>query len=211
MKLLPLALNEPIEVELVGGEADLLGPLLIAGAAILAAAVAAYWQWRQLRHDREVRDREFIRNSISQAVASLATAIDDMSGFSGATHSVDQAEEETRELRTKRHSDTELSGSLKAEARATEKARDARQAVRSSLMRMITDNLHLRVALGANDPVVVSHGDLCEAFEEWFKDLTPDRAIQAKRESGELKPGQMFQPARKRFETACYEWIASKR
>ena len=80
------ALPQPLEVEEVGRSflEGLAGPALIAGAAIVAAFVAA-WVARhnhaeQLASDRALRDLDHARQAVSSAVDKLAEAMDALSG-----------------------------------------------------------------------------------------------------------------------------------
>src|SRR5690242_10801823 len=76
--MLIAATREPVEIEIVGGDGfipillTLLGPILVALAAVVAAFVAARTanrrQQRQLSHDLVVRSMEHIRDAIDTAV-----------------------------------------------------------------------------------------------------------------------------------------------
>jgi hypothetical protein len=77
--VLAAVFNEPVEVQVVGGNSQaleilltLIAPMLIAGAAVMAARIAAATankrQREQLAHDLIVRSMQHIRDAIDEAV-----------------------------------------------------------------------------------------------------------------------------------------------
>ncbi len=98
------ALPQPLEVEQVGGSVfeGLIGPIIIALAAIFAASLAAWIARRnhgqQLRHDREMRDLSHARASLSSAVETVAEAVDSVSALATAVSEATAGESNERLL-----------------------------------------------------------------------------------------------------------------
>jgi len=96
--------QKPIAVEVVGerGLHDLLGPALLAIAAILAAGLAAYVAVRnhraQLAHNRTERDREHARESIRAAAETIAETLDPLGAYELAVRANDKAEKHVEAL-----------------------------------------------------------------------------------------------------------------
>lgn len=101
------ALAQPLEVEQVG-QAWYSSPALLAGAAILAALVAAVvarlnhgaqirhdraLHGEQLRHDREQRDISYAREGINRAVETVADSVSAVSALATATWGASEARE----------------------------------------------------------------------------------------------------------------------
>jgi hypothetical protein len=101
------ALPQPLRIEQVGDTVleGLLGPALIALAAISAAFVAAWVARRnheqQLRHDRELRDLDHARQSINSAVETVAEGVDAMSKLSVASEAASEARQRVEEAESK--------------------------------------------------------------------------------------------------------------
>jgi hypothetical protein len=96
-------LFDPLQVEQVGGPSfieEVIGPALLAVAAIFAAGLAA-WVARknhssQLAHDRQLRDTEHARRSISAAVDHITEALDAAASYATAVWSASEAGERSR-------------------------------------------------------------------------------------------------------------------
>jgi hypothetical protein len=97
-------LPHPLEVEQVGGSfwEGLIGPVLIALAAIFAAGLAAWVARRnhaqQLAHDRELRDLSHARQSLAAAVESIADAVDSVTKLSIAVSEANNRRQATDEI-----------------------------------------------------------------------------------------------------------------
>jgi hypothetical protein len=89
-----------LKVEQVGGPSsfeELIGPLLVAIAAIVAAGLAAWVARRnhssQLAHDRQLRDMDYARRSIGLAVNNIAVAVDTATSYGTAAWFPSEASE----------------------------------------------------------------------------------------------------------------------
>jgi hypothetical protein len=89
-----------LKFEKVGGPTfleELIGPALVAVAAIIAASLAAWVARRnhssQLAHDRQLRDTDYARRSIGLAVENIAEAVDAATSYGTAAWSASEASE----------------------------------------------------------------------------------------------------------------------
>lgn len=168
-------LNAQLQVETVGGP-DLVGPIVIGGAALLAAILAAYWQRAGLRHDRSLRDLEHAREVISTAVATIAEAIDGVSDLGHDTLSVDRAEQRVEDIKAKDDDADakELRAALEIARDSIQRVRQTRETTAATLTRMRADTMRLRIAFGRDHfELLTQHVVLAASFQLWFSDLSP--------------------------------------
>lgn len=157
-------LREPVEVKLVGGGADLidfLGPALIALAAVCAAWLAAHTankrQQEQLDHDRTLRERELLRNTLDEVVESATRCIRELSEFSARAQVGDKQQDEG-------------SAEDKLDALAVE-LMEAEDRTHALTLEMWSNTLRLHLRLPQSHPITISHEDLVDACRDWYKTL----------------------------------------
>jgi len=178
------------KVEVVGEDSQLkvlltlVGPILIAGAAVFAAWVArkttnerqaeqlahdSERQEMQLEHDREIRDREHLRNVMEGVFTGIAQALDVVADVAVSVGAYEQLEEKMTTVDSLPESEAqekndEIRKGLAELNGLVEKAGDAT----NSLM---YDTARLRLYLGKEDPVVLAHTVLREKLTDWFDAL----------------------------------------
>jgi hypothetical protein len=157
-------LRGPIEVEVVGGGADLidfLGPALIALAAVFAAWLAAHTanrrQQEQLNHDRSLRERELLRNTLDEVVESATRCIRELSEFSARGQVGDKQQDEG-------------SAEDKLDALAVE-LMEAEDRTHALTLEMWSNTLRLHLRLPEKHPITISHEELVDACRAWYKTL----------------------------------------
>lgn len=237
------ALPQPLEVEEVGRSflGGLAGPALIAVAAVVAAFVAAFVSRRnhaeQLAADRELRDLDHARQSLSGAVETVSEAVAELSEQNLRAWKAHRAKQKDETLgaaaddfwpphpRTVEQEEAigleareEEARALEAANRATQEATEALNAVSEGqrvvwgiLQRLAADDLRLRIALGDGSDVVESHKRLSQVFNEWCETLDPDEDGQFGFDGTTLTPPDVPVPgAMGDFIDACQRWAADR-
>jgi hypothetical protein len=216
-----------IEVTLVGGESTALhvflalaGSVVIAAAAVAAAMIArktanerqqeqlahdTLRQERALEHDREMRDRDFLRQTVSSALENAISTTEAISGFKAK---VSQAEERRRVVNT--HAEDEESEehveAWKALVETMGEVAPAMDEAHRASIAALTDNVRLRSLLGENSPVVKAHLKLVHAYRDWFDTQTSIADGTAESEDEQAKASLTVDataPLLKDFERAC--------
>ena len=211
------ALQQPLKVEVVHQGTALLGPLIIASAALVAAVVAAYWQRRHLDHDTAVRDQEHAREVIASVAASIAGAINAMAAFSVATTEADkkglEAQKREAAIDPDHATATQIDAAkdaLRRQAKAVERVIESRHETSPYLDQLLANTISLRIALGQTSPAAKKYEDLLAAFFNRFSYLSPDNQSQRERDGKGDAEGWLRQPLRQ-FEEACEEWSIKTR
>jgi len=202
------------QVEIVGGESwwnHNAGSLVVGLAAIVAASLAAYVSIRnhkqQLTHDREIRDRDAIRDAIDSAVQGISTCVLRGVTFSGSIATLEQAREKLKgadrdnsEVLAKRQ--REVTASLSAVTEAT-------TPLYTAINAMHADTIRLSVRLGKEHPVAVEQAKTRDALSEWTAAL--DKGRDQDRTDNEKKATKeamgKVRKVRTRFEDACHTWL----
>jgi hypothetical protein len=206
------AVRHPIEVQVNNGGSwvDLLSPIIIACAAIVAALVAAYWQRAQLRHDRLVRDREHGREMIGAAVDAFTKTVIVLVDLRQATEGVDAAEREIEATASLPSSDPKRIAALSNGKKAHSALSSPREAAGEALREMSARYFRLRIALGDKSPVASTYAELSTECRQEFEALTPEKSWRIKREAADAQGTALAKtiPAREGFEDACLAWSA---
>lgn len=187
-----------LKVELVGGDGALaiflavLGPSLIAGAAVVAALVArrtanerqaeqlrhdterqqeqlehdSERQERQLAHDRQVRDREYLFRTVSAAFECLERAKRAIIQTSGWIRSLETVREKI--AKTEREGGLPNQSLLQRLNRYEGEVISAMDEAHPATMAIWSDTALLRLFLGREDDVVVAHIALAEKMRAWY-------------------------------------------
>lgn len=181
-----------IDIHIVGGDPwwqGLVGPVLLAGTAIIAAWIAASTankrQAEQLRHDRELqagqlaydreqRNRQHVRSAVDDAVCSLDAAM--RTGFEYEARVLVDAEGRAGLRGTAEDEGVDFVERTRAmtslEERLTELS-SASQAARDSAIDLISENLRLTLRLGSDHSIVKSHMAIHDAFTARIDLLQP--------------------------------------
>jgi len=212
-----LAAKKPVAIEVVGENwwHDLIGPGLLAIAAILAAAMAAYVaihnHRRQLEHDREERDREHARESIRTAAETIAETLDPLGAYELAVRDNDKAAKHAETLEDS-GDDEAKEAATKARRKAAKRVRETRGKVGDLVIKMTVDSIGLRTSFGAKSPVFQRYRELSRAFNLRFQASapTPEGRVQREttEEGSEVKKTRVALNA---FQEACEEWAVQQR
>lgn len=216
--------REPVEVQLVGDNGygldvvvAIIGPLLIALAAVVAAFVAAHTanrrQRAQLDHDLEVRHREYVRDVLDSSVELARRSMERVAAFK---QSVEMLEGKRFAL-TAAVEDPEGSPSDQESARAAlgglleSYARSSSEAGRA-IVEMSAAHFRLGLALGLRHDVAAAFETLGDKADELVDSLSPglseNRSEQARVDSSALddEVGTAFGV----FMARCEEWLAER-
>ena len=196
------AVKEPLEVKLVheGGLLELLGPALIAAAAVVAAAVAAYTANKrhaaQLLHDRELRDREEVGKVVDSAIDAANGALKAWSRFGGQVESAERARSAEEPAQ--------------AQTRAVRSALgESYQQAYSLITEMMGNTLRLAVRLGEDHAVTESCDEMARGYLDLGKSL--EGAIRSNRtddlKAREKELNRKASDLHEKFLKACRNWL----
>lgn len=211
------AAKKPVAVEIVGESwwHDLVGPALLAIAAILAASLAAYVaihnHRRQLEHDREERDREHARESIRTIAETIAETLDPLGIYEIAVRADDKA---TKHMETLEDSGDERAKKEAAEQQLqrAEKVDEARDEVADLLIKMTADSIGLRASFGTESPVFQRYRELSRVFNARYKACAPTVEGRKQRELAEKDSEvKKTRAALNAFQEACEKWAVQQR
>jgi hypothetical protein len=212
-----LAAKKPVAIEVVGESwwHNLIGPGLIAIAAIVAAAVAAYVAIHnhrlQLEHDREERDREHARESIRAASETVAETLDPLGTYELAVRDDDKATKHAETLEGSGDEEAKEAAE-KAQLKAAEEVHEAREKVGDLVIKMTVDSIGLRTSFGSRSPVFQSYRDLSRAFNRRFRACAPTTEGRVQRETAEGDSEvKKTRVALNAFQEACEEWAVQQR
>jgi hypothetical protein len=190
----PLAVQE---VELVGGESWLEhNSVAIAAitAAALAALVAVINQRAQLRHDRELRNHDHIRDTLDDAIIvanNARTAVEHF--FNLVTTAEDQRQEKQRQLSKE----------------AIDHLAEQREQAFSQIQSMRRAKARLEIRLEDSDRVVKAYQETLDAFaglfRQTFRGIRKNRDAASREEDADRE--QTLDMAFSSFQTACREWL----
>lgn len=190
---------QPVEVVLEheGWWAHNSGPMVLAIAAITAAGLAAYVAIRnnrqQLEHDRDMRERAHVRDTIDAAMLGASATIHALSAVTSdlavkKSHAGTMGEEAEKTLEEETEKDLLKASSAESEMRA--------------------NHLRLDLRLGSSHPIVVSHGGLREALTSASNALLSGII----RKDGERSPEEAHRIAAlalEDFRSACRDWFSA--
>jgi len=162
----PLAGDQPVEVTVVEGGTDF-APFVIGGAALFAAIFAGYWQWRQLRHDRELRDREHLRELISSVAESIPETTEKIASLQIEAKKLEAAHRAAEEDPSP-ESQEERVDAAREEAEAYV---EASQALRGQM----ANNFRMRFVLREESPIVLKHLAFLKHLEALHESTQPER------------------------------------
>jgi len=183
------------------------GSTFVGAAAVVAAALAAFVATRnhreQLKHDREMRDRAHIRDTLDAALQGLNKAIE-ASALAGASLTVREsyfqakwAEEEDPEQSKKRWRKTATT--------------DMEKAFKTELT-MRANQVRIEIRLGTDHPIAVRHSAVMEELiainERVGKALVVPRLDdpeEAAKVTDHKEAGRRFTALRR----ACLDWFGS--
>lgn len=210
-------LREPVEVKLVGQDwiIGLVGPTLLAIAAIVAASLAAYVASRnhreQLDHDRALRERDHTRNVLDAAIEDVMATVERLSALSVAT----EAMEKKRDKYDATLQDDDADPDSKADARSglteiskTLSARSKETATK--ILEMHVGNGRLKLRFGVLGDIPVAHDELGDACRKYLKTLSL-AASKNRTEEQEKETGEADTECTEAFATLmvlCEEWFA---
>lgn len=226
-----------IEVKLVGADDALavflavLGPLLIAGAAVIAALVARRTanerqqeqlahdterqkeqlahdterQERQLSHDRAMRDRDYLFQTVGTVYENLEEANQTVIRVSGLVGSLESTRTKLSDARKEAIPSwiSHLSERLDDYSREVAEAMDL---AHPATMQLWADTARLRLVLPLDNEVVDAHKELADATRRWY-DAIKEGYYGGNRDSEEMdrskKTSREAADAQFRFEKAC--------
>jgi hypothetical protein len=191
------------KVELIGGESWFEHnsvALAAITAALLAAMVAILNRRAELRHDREMRNRDHIREIVDSSYQEVGQAIKKISDLMGVVLGI---EEWRKEAGTEWVENPALVQELDRELEA------ARDQAHSTLPNLLTTNSRLEMRLGKEHPVATTHDEVRLAIKAVY-DHAPisfksTREQDAKEIDERLKDAAGSAYAE--FREACFKWI----
>jgi hypothetical protein len=193
-------------------EAAVLGPGLIALAAVFAAGLAAWVAVRntrhQLEHDRRVRSRDHIRDAIDQAAAAFEatrTGSDKLLSCVRGLELLRKAQAAAPYSETGPLQPDQL---RKPEEETLQQGRVAREEAYAGLFRMEGSIARLELRLDRGDPIIGSYDHLREAILEMVQRLSPglaDNRIGSP--VGDQTRRDLVTRRFDAFRRACYEWF----
>jgi hypothetical protein len=201
------------KVELIGGEGWLehnsvaLAAII---AAIVAAAVAILNRRAQLRHDRAMRNREHIRDTIDEGVATVNDAAKAVATFQLKVQVTDDNWEQSQRV------ESDESTPLDARQRVQQELQNARNdlylrsvEVDQMIGELFSIKMRMVTRLGEAHPVVASYDRFVLAVQEFYFSaagaihmLRPPDA----REDDHLRLDQLRERF-KEFRESCYQWF----
>jgi len=201
------------KVELIGGEGWLEhNSVAIAAiiAAVVAAGVAILNRRAQLRHDRAMRNREHIRDTIDEAVATVNDAAKTVATFQMKVQATDDHWGHFQRV------EFEESVPLDARQRVQHELQNTRNELYSSsqevdqiLGQLISMKVRMVTRLGDAHPVVASYNDFEFSVQEIYSSgagaihmLRP----QGMRDDDQLRLEDLGERFRE-FREACYGWF----
>jgi hypothetical protein len=219
-----LALVEPIDVHLTGGNA-LGSQLLIAAIAligVLITVLTANWRHHKqleedralraddLAHDRHMRDREHIRMAVDKALDRLTESVSALSRATTAAATVEDIRDEEREAEATGDSERQLD-LVKEAMKAEDALAAALGASHQATTAQMQASLRLRMWVGADEPITDTHADLADQLRGWHAATTA--AVESNRDEQQQEHEAAVRgevPERVRdFEQACWAYFAS--
>jgi hypothetical protein len=189
------------KVELVGGESWLEHntiALAAIAAASLAALVAILNRRAELRHDREMRNRDHVREVVDLSYVEAGQAMTEVSELLGLVHGTEEWREQT---------DAELDEHVIKAINSDLDKRDNDAHV--AIMNLASATGRLEMRLGNNHPIPTTHRALREAIRAMY-----DRAPSSLRESrpggakeADIQLADLVGVAHAEFRDACFAWI----
>jgi len=202
----------------------IIGPVLIASAAVIAALVARRTaNERQLKqllhdtqrqevalaHDREMRDREHVRSTISDAIEALTEATYLVIAMGSAVTTLERARErlsaaEEDALAGKAFMDLQdaLNSAYQEYVALSDQTHE-------STLSLFANTSRIRLVVGPESELVETHKTLANAVRSWYENVTQGGI--KNRDEDELKKAanglQDTRRARYRFEDACRQWF----
>ncbi|MGH3373134.1 MAG: hypothetical protein ACRDP6_00195 [Actinoallomurus sp.] len=217
-----------VEVHLVGGDPwwqELVGPVLLAATAIIAAWIAAKTanerqaaqlahdrelQIEQLTYDREQRNRQHVRDAVDDAVRSVDAALRLMFEYEALILIGDDQRTERRRVLDDDALPTVKAEALSALKDETDEIHAHSQAVYDANIDLTSQNLRLSLRLGKDHQIVKSQQALRDVYATRHGTLEPlykrpltdkDREeIHAASKSTEAIFNSFFQECRRWFE-----------
>lgn len=189
------------KVELIGGE-NWLEHNTIALAAIsaasLAALVAILNRRAELRHDREMRNRDHIREMVDLTYVEAGHAMTKISRLMGMVQGTEDWRNEV---------DVEVDDAV---IKAIEKQLEQRDAkVVAALMDLTTASGRLEMRLGAEHPIPTAHRELCDELKVMY-DRVPSSVEMNRPEGAREEDDQTsttIGSAHAHFRDVCFQWI----
>lgn len=189
------------KVELVGGESWVEHntiALAAVSAALLAALVAILNRRAELRHDREMRNRDHIREMIDSCYQEVGEAITKVSDVFGVVQGTEAWRADNEEVDT-----TPVTQELNREL---EKARNQAHPYLPNLLRA---NSRLEMRLGTEHPVATTHEDVRRAIQALYDHAPASIATDREQEARgiDVQLTDEAGAAYAEFREACFDWI----
>jgi hypothetical protein len=199
---------KPIEVRLVGDGfalTDLLGPLLLAlaavGAAYLAAATAKKNHREQLENDRALRDREHIRNVLDEVAERSQASSWEIRDWDAEIEDQEKARSaiSTTDEKEARGQLREIKIAVLDQAIALSEKRTA----------MLFDTIRLALRLGTNHEIVAAHDHWSDELDHLIdaRSVVAERNRSAEEIEEDTTLEAAVRDASSSFLTACTKWF----
>jgi hypothetical protein len=217
-----------IDVHLTGGKPlwqELVGPVLLAATAIIAAWIAAKTankrQAAQLAHDRELqkaqfaydreqRNRQDARDAVDGAVKVTDDAVRVMAEFFAAIVSGDESRHINRATAAAlAQGPTTPDGPAQRLTEELEVLRGLNRALFDTSIEMTSQSLRLSLRLGLHHPIVETHDAFRAAFNNRHQAMVPlyNRSITEDDRVAFEAAEQSSSDAHEAFVEACREWL----
>lgn len=203
------------QIELVDNEGwleQIAGPAMIAIAAIIAAALAAWVAIRntqhQLDHDQRVRNREHIRDAIDEAAAAFEAAFTGSDKLFSHVWALEMIRKTGRGAGTRGEGTLQPNNWQEAEQQTVEEGQAAREEAFAGVFRMEGAIGRLELRLDKEDPLITSYRGLHDALLELVTRMSRglnDNRILDPRVDEEKREAVVSQFAA--FRKASYSWF----
>ena len=212
--LLSISLVVPLGVH-EGWWAKNSGDFLLAGAAIFAAAVAAFVsienRRKELAQDRYLRDREHIRDTLDATVTTMSGAQTAVGNFYAHVAPMEAFRDEQRQRA--QHAVPPQTAKLEArEKEVQEKLGTERDKARPQVQELAFSQVRLGIRLPEGHPIAAKHAAAYDAANKLFVALLPgvdDNRSQAERTAdGALN--ELRHELNRSFRDACREWFTAE-
>jgi hypothetical protein len=191
------------KVELLGGEGWLEHnsvALAAIGAASLAALVSIFNRRAELRHDREMRNRNHLRETLDLSFDEVRQAIQVVSHMMGLVHGI---EEWRSQAVPDSEEQTPLIEKLNHELEA------ARETTKAAILDLFTTTARLQMRFGSSHPITAQHEKfrlVIDALSERAPFSLDENRAQEERDT-DIKLREESGAAYAEFREACFDWL----
>lgn len=202
------------------GESSIdLGSVLIAAAAafaaLLAAISASVRQRAQLQHDRELREREHIRDTLDSQVGEVQQSLRVLMRFRASVSTFEEPyhrelarEVPSREEGRSKAQDKDAPGS-EQQGDIVKRWRDARRASHEALLKRRAGTTRLRLRLGRRAAITKHHDQFVDGYSKLHRSLGPplDEPRSSEEKADEDAAYEEMKQAYQDFLRACERWF----